>query len=156
MILNMDDLPPSKDEKYKEIIVLGIVGSRNFTNKKEFTHHIEKWIKDHNGGKQPDIIVSGGAKGADALAKQYATTYSSCEDTIGSLAAESQSDTIKYEEFPADWKKYGPAAGPKRNTQIVERCTHILAFPSREGRGTQDTIRKARKKGISVTTIYID
>ena len=129
-------------EKDDDLVILGIVGCRNYTNREEFMQHVQKWIDDENDGNLPDIVVSGGAKGADALAKQYAQI--------------NRDNNIKYEEFPADWGKYGPAAGPKRNAQIVERCTHILAFPSRQGRGTQDTIRKAKKKGISVTTIYID
>ena len=41
-----------------------------------------------------------------------------------------------------------------RNTQIIEYCTHVLAFPSRKGRGTQDALRKAGTKPVQV--VYID
>jgi hypothetical protein len=44
----------------------------------------------------------------------------------------------------------------ERNTKIVENSTHYIAFPSRSGSGTQDTIRKAQKKGLKGFVIYID
>jgi hypothetical protein len=50
---------------------------------------------------------------------------------------------------------YDNAAGIKRNTDIVNACTHMVAFPSDEGKGTQDSIRKARKAGKIVVEVKI-
>lgn len=54
-----------------------------------------------------------------------------------------------YRLFPADWKQYGPAAGPVRNSQMIAEADHVIAFPG--GRGTADTVRKARRVSIPVT-----
>jgi hypothetical protein len=107
------------------MIRLAIVGSRNYTDYKEFV----KIINDIVGriGVPPDIIVSGGATGVDALAERYAID-----------------NKIEFKVFPADWKTYGRKAGPIRNTQIVNDATHVIALPSKESKGTYDTIRKAR------------
>ena len=47
---------------------LAIVGSRYFTDYDMFKNVVDKYILD-NG--QPDVIISGGAAGADTLAKTY-------------------------------------------------------------------------------------
>ncbi len=41
-------------------------------------------------------------------------------DTAGEKFAESKSIPVK--DFPADWTKYGKAAGPIRNKQMAEYC----------------------------------
>jgi hypothetical protein len=84
-------------------------------------------------------VVSGGAKGTDTLARNFAIE-----------------NKIPLDEIHADWNTYGKNAGPVRNTQIATLCTHILAFPSHSGKGTQDTIKKAKSKNKKVTVHYID
>jgi len=117
-------------------INLAIVGSRNFNDYKLFCKHVDNWIKE-NG--VPDELVSGGAYGADSLCQKYADEF-----------------LIPIKVFPAQWNKYGKGAGPLRNTLIVEHATRMLAFPSRKGSGTQDSIRKAKEKNINVKVIYSD
>ena len=114
---------------------LGIVGSRNFNDYNLFKILIDEYIED-NG--KPSKIISGGASGADSLAKRY--------------AIENNIDLIEYKP---DWS-LGKKAGPIRNSKIVENCDCIIAFPSRSGRGTQDTINKSQNKNIPVKIIYID
>jgi hypothetical protein len=120
-------------------IVLAIVGYRNFTDKKVFDTELAKWIK---ANAVPDKIISGGATGVDTLAKNYATT-----------------SKIPFVEFEAKWRtdlgKYDRSAGPKRNTKIVKECTHMLAFPSPKGSGTQDSIKKAKKAKKHLTVFEI-
>ena len=117
-------------------VKLGIVGSRNFKDANKFEEHLKLWIQEN---KVPDFIISGGASGADTLAEKYA-----------------QRENIPLVVFRADWHCFGNAAGPIRNTEIVEECTHVLAFPSKKGSGTQDTIQKAKEKGKTVKIVYID
>jgi len=56
--------------------------------------------------------------------------------------------------FPADWDKHGKAAGPIRNTEMIEdgRPDVVIAFtydlPS--SKGTADTVKKAKKAHIPV------
>ena len=45
--------------------------------------------------------------------------------------------------FPADWKLYKRAAGPIRNSQIVNYCTRLVAFWDGVSSGTKDAISKA-------------
>lgn len=53
--------------------------------------------------------------------------------------------------FKADWKKYGKAAGMIRNSEMIdENPDLVIAFQRRNSSGTQDTIDKARKRGIPV------
>lgn len=56
-------------------------------------------------------IVSGGAKGIDACAREYA------------LAA-----GIKLTEYLPEYEKYGNAAPLKRNITIIENADLVLAF----------------------------
>ncbi len=60
---------------------------------------------------------------------------------------------VPWEEFPADWKKYGKKAGPIRNQQMLDEGQPevVIAFPG--GRGTADMVRRAKKKGIEVIEI---
>lgn len=82
----------------------------------------------------PIVIVEGGARGADTLAKEYAVKHN-----------------IPFEEFVAEWNKYGRGAGPVRNSKMLKSGIDVvIAFPG--GRGTQDTIGKAEKMGIRVLT----
>lgn len=111
-------------------IKLAIVGSRNFTDNSVFNTLVDTWIKEHG---TPSLIISGGALGVDNLAKQYAIAHN-----IPKLIIHPQ------------WIKYGKAAGPMRNTEIVNAATHILAFPSHQGKGTQDTISKAQGKHVVI------
>jgi hypothetical protein len=55
--------------------------------------------------------------------------------------------------FPAQWDRYGEAAGPIRNAWMLEfgKPDLVVAFPG--GRGTADMISKARKAGIEVCEV---
>lgn len=88
------------------------------------------------------VIIHGDAPGADAMAKDWALS-------------KGPSANICTRSFPADWDKYGKAAGPIRNQQMLEeRPTMVVAFPG--GRGTADMVRRAHKAGVPVTTVLTD
>lgn len=117
--------------------VLAIIGSRDMVDVDLFNTEIDKWIHTHGA---PDEIVSGGARGADKFGEMYANK-----------------NKIKIKIFLPDYNKYpGKYAPIARNTQIIEYSTHVLAFPSKKGRGTQDAMRKAEDLGKDVTIAYID
>jgi hypothetical protein len=115
---------------------LAIVGSRHFTNNVQFEKYVDMWITE-NGN--PQMIVTGCAKGTDHLAREYAKKYN-----------------IDLKVYKADWKMYGKAAGPLRNAEIINNSTHVLAFPSNTGKGTQDTLKKAIKAKLSQTVYFIE
>ena len=74
------------------------------------------------------IIVSGGATGADTLAEKYA-----------------HSRQIDLHVFMAYWNKEGKRAGPRRNLRIVEYCDLMIAFPTKDSKGTYNAISLAKK-----------
>jgi YspA, cpYpsA-related SLOG family len=82
------------------------------------------------------VIIHGGATGADKSAGDYA------EDLH-----------IPCYKFPANWNKYGKAAGPIRNKQMLEegKPDVVIAFPG--GKGTANMIKQAQEAGIRVITI---
>jgi predicted Rossmann fold nucleotide-binding protein DprA/Smf involved in DNA uptake len=86
---------------------------------------------------RPRRVVSGGALGADALAKRWATERE-----------------IEYLEHPP--ARHCARELLARNTLIVRDSDVIVAFLSKKSRGTLDTIRKARHAKRRVVVIDID
>ena len=109
-----------------------VCGGRDWSNGIMVSGCLDGFRNEYHHKGRPIVIVQGGATGADFLAKQYAIK-----------------NDIPYEEFVAEWNKYGRAAGHKRNTAMLDSGIDIvIAFPG--GRGTQDTVGKAEKRGIRV------
>lgn len=115
---------------------IAIVGSRNFDDHETVVRELDA-VLDEKGVTRP-TIVSGGAPGVDTTAKRIA-----------------QSRGYPYVEYPADWKKYGRAAGPIRNKQIVEESEFVLAFVAPNSKGTLVTIKMAGKAGIPVKRVDV-
>ncbi len=130
------DLGPKTVPAPEPAVRLAVVGSRNLDDSDIFHRGVGKAVR-HWG--TPCEVVSGGALGADSMGERWA-----------------EQNGIPVRVFEADWQRYGKAAGPSRNQAIVDRATHVLAFPSRTGKGTQDAVRKARKKGLPVIELYVD
>lgn len=84
----------------------------------------------------PFVVISGGAKGADFLARVWAKFMSI------------EFPSVSYEEYPADWKTHGKAAGPIRNKQMLEegKPDLVVAFPG--GTGTANMVKQAKEKGV--------
>ena len=83
---------------------------------------------------KPSLVIEGEAKGADTMAR---------------IAAEELG--IPVQKFPAEWGKYGKAAGPIRNKQMLdEKPDLVLAFHfDIEGSsGTANCLCQAEDRGI--------
>jgi len=107
---------------------LAIVGSRGFSN-----YNFLKEILDE---ENIEVIVSGGAKGADQLAERYANEKS-----------------LETNIFYPDWKKHGKQAGFVRNKEIVDNCDKLIAFWDGKSKGTNHSVYLARNKGKEVKVI---
>lgn len=107
-----------------------ISGSRYFNNATRFNEIVDAWVRRHG---RPAVIISGEAQGVDLLAKLYA-----------------QRHNIEYEPHPAKWTSYGRAAGPKRNSTTIDQWTHVLEIPIVSSVGSQDTIDRAKRKGVPI------
>lgn len=110
---------------------LGIVGSRNFGYWKLMEQYVLRYILDGC-----TTIVTGDARGADTIAVRLAQYHGL--------------DVIVHK---ADWDLHGKRAGPIRNQKIVDDSDALLAFPSKNGRGTQITIDMANRKGLPVYVV---
>jgi hypothetical protein len=99
---------------------LAIIGSRN----------IKKIIIDDYIPENVSEIVSGGAKGIDSLAKEYAIRKG-----------------IKLTEFLPEYKRYGRAAPIIRNKRIVEDADKIIVFWDGCSNGARSVILYAQKIG---------
>lgn len=106
-------------------VKMAIVGSRTFNDYDLLKAKIEEIVKDN-----PEIfvgkklqIVSGGARGADALGERYA-----------------KENGYKTIIFKADWNKYGKSAGFRRNVDIIKTCDACIAFWDGESHGTKHDI----------------
>lgn len=107
---------------------LAIIGSRDFNNFDLLESNVVKTT--------PSLIISGGAKGADSLAEQYADKYQ-----------------VEMLVFKPDWKQFGRGAGIVRNRQIVDAADHIMAFWDGKSKGTKSSIDYARITGKTVSII---
>lgn len=78
-------------------------------------------------------IVSGGAKGVDLCAKEYA-----------------QQKKIKYTEFLPEYNKYGKYAPLKRNLKIIEYSDEIYVFWDGVSPGTKYVVSQCEKSGKTI------
>ena len=83
-------------------------------------------------------IVSGGAKGVDQCAAEYARKHG-----------------IKLTEILPQYEKYGRGAPIVRNKAIVDHADLVLAFWDGVSRGTQSVIRYCEKSGTPCTVIRV-
>lgn len=85
---------------------------------------------------EPNAVAQGGASGADELARDWCAAHN-----------------VAVETFAAEWQSDGRAAGPIRNRKMLERFmpSIVVAFPG--GRGTDDCVRQARRRGIVVLRV---
>lgn len=113
---------------------LAIVGSREFENYDLVCSEVAKIQKS----KKIDLIVSGGAKGADTLARKFAAL-----------------NKIPLMEFLPDYERYGRGAPLQRNTLIVQNADYVIAFVTPSSRGTLDTIKKAKQRGLVVKVVNV-
>ena len=103
-------------------IVIG--GYRKFNDYKVFKDFVDSCIGDEN----EITILSGHCKGVDLMGEQYA-----------------KEKGLLLEVYPAEWQKYGRAAGPIRNKQMVEKADVVIAFTCPRATGTKNLISHAKK-----------
>lgn len=124
-------------------IAVIISGSRDFSDyiifEKFVSWSIEN-IKKHNL-----TFIHGDARGADKLAIKY------CKSTGCQIKA-----------FPADWQMFGSWAGIVRNQEMLDYALEnfdkvvLIAFPSKQGRGTQQMIKICKEAGVPTRVCEVD
>lgn len=105
---------------------VAVIGSRELR-----VDHLEDYLPE--GVTE---IVSGGARGVDTCAKNYALLHG-----------------LKLTEFLPEYKKYGRGAPLRRNITIIEYSDLVLAFWDGKSRGTKYVIDNCKKRNIPVVVL---
>lgn len=109
-------------------ISLAVVGSRSFND--------YPLLRKTLGFYEIKEIISGGAIGADSLAKRYA-----------------QEHNINIKEIKPLWDVHKKSAGYLRNVQIVDACDEVIAFWDGTSKGTGHTIEIAQSKNKPISIV---
>lgn len=108
-----------------------IAGGRDFTDYSMLSDTMDRLLSNKAGDSI--LIVCGKARGADALGEQYAKEHNY---------------PVHY--FPAEWDKYGRAAGHIRNEEMAKNADALVAFWDGSSRGTKNMIETARRYGLDI------
>lgn len=104
-----------------------VAGGRSFSDEQ-----MVRWAFREIGLGYGDVVVHGACRGADVTCARIAQLFGA-----------------ETEAHPANWKKYGKAAGPIRNREMLESDAYMLiAFPG--GRGTFNAVMTARSLGVPI------
>lgn len=106
---------------------VAVIGSRNLK-----VDDLGKYLPD--GVTE---IVSGGARGVDTCAREYA-----------------RANKIKLTEFLPEYDKYGRGAPLRRNITIIKYADLVLAFWDGSSHGTKYVIDNCKKRGVPVK-VYV-
>jgi hypothetical protein len=105
-----------------------VCGDRNWIEELPIRRELSKF-------SHGTVIIHGGASGADTIAGKVGRSLG-----------------FNVIVFPAQWGKYGRAAGPIRNTQMLDEGnpTIVLAFHPNISlsKGTKNMVSQARSRGI--------
>lgn len=107
---------------------VAVIGSRNVT-----VENMEKYIPEGT-----TEIVSGGAKGVDKRAKEYAIEKG-----------------LKIKEFFPEYEKFGRVAPIKRNDLIIEYSDKVVALWDGESKGTKYVIDACKNQGKEIAVFLI-
>ena len=105
---------------------LAVIGSRGI-----IVEELEKYIPQN-----AEEIVSGGARGVDTCAAEYARSHGK-----------------QLTEFLPDYSRFGRGPPYKRNEERVKYADEILAFWDGKSKGTEYVIRYAKSQNKRVTVI---
>ena len=106
---------------------VAVIGSRGLQ-----VNDLGKYLPD-----EVTEIISGGARGVDTSAREYATEHG-----------------LKLTEYLPEYNKYGRSAPLKRNITIIENADLVLAFWDGSSRGTKYVIDNCKKRNIPLK-IYV-
>lgn len=113
-----------------ESVKILVSGDRHWTDK----DYIFQKLDEISILTPPTIIIEGCAPGVDSIAEEWAKERG-----------------IENEHFPADWDRYGRAAGPIRNQEMLTTEPDLLvAFHPdlAQSKGTRNMVGLAEKAGV--------
>ncbi len=115
-----------------------IAGGRDFSDYNMLRKTMDALLC--NVSKDNDIVVvCGMARGADTLGEQYAKLRG-----------------YKVDYYPADWNRFGKAAGFIRNEQMAQNADALVAFWDGKSRGTKSMIDLGKQYQLGVRVRYYE
>jgi hypothetical protein len=85
------------------------------------------------------VVIEGGATGVDRLALDWVRR-----------GEPSFPPSAEHLSFPADWNRYGRAAGALRNIKMLKEGKPDLVLAFNGGRGTANMVQQATRAGVEV------
>ena len=122
----------------KPVFSVIIAGSRHYADYSQLRDVCDNLLADKCQTHRI-VIVSGGAQGADSLGENYARERG-----------------YALKRYPAQWDKYGRAAGPIRNAEMARNADALVLFWNGKSRGSLNMKQEAEKIGLPVRTVMID
>ena len=128
--------PPLENKKLRILIC----GSRDWSDKCRIGRYLDDLLVAEGLEPANLVVIHGACKGADHHA-----------------GMEAKGRGCQVLEFPANWKKHGLSAGPKRNQQmLVEgKPDRVVAFHPdiTTSKGTKDMVSRARFHSLPVDVV---
>lgn len=113
-----------------------VCGDRNWTDRQSIHNYL---VALKQAGYNE--VIEGGARGADTIAGEEALKLH-----------------FSVNHFPAQWSKYGKAAGPIRNRVMLDQQPQlVVAFHNdlANSKGTAGCIREAKRRGIVTVIVEV-
>ena len=83
-----------------------------------------------------EVLIHGNYRGLDRIADAWALARG-----------------VKREPVDAEWTRFGPRAGPMRNTRMIREFHPVKCIAFEGGDGTRDCLAKARAAGLEVIEV---
>lgn len=124
-----------------------VCGSRNWHNKEVMYRELDALLASGDLSATPSkydstCLIHGACRGADLMAAKWAELHG-----VRTLA------------FPADWHKYGRAAGPVRNQKMLDDAMPelVIAFHEdiEQSKGTKDMLARAGRAKVTTWLVSV-
>lgn len=127
--------------KNKRWIRLLVSGSRSYMDYYNFHEVMNRYARNlEKHDVEIKVVIHGCANGVDTMAGAWAAAWG-----------------IPVEEYPANWKDYGRAAGPIRNRQMLTegKPDLLIAWLEQGSRGTKNMIDQAKDFEVPTQIVRI-
>jgi len=110
-----------------------VTGGRTYLNKIQLFETLDAIMRSEN---KIDVLIQGGASGADSLAMCWANTRN-----------------VECKTYWAQWDKFGKEAGRKRNRLMLFENQDAVVIAFKGGRGTGHCVEMAKSLNMKVILI---
>lgn len=99
---------------------------------------VREFVNRVHDNQPISLVISGTAAGVDRLGEKWALENS-----------------IPVKHIPAEWHKYGKAAGHIRNEQMAKLADACIVIWDGESRGSQNMINNAKKYNLHLSILTL-